>query len=204
VLYVQHLVKQNIFNGARRDARSIHPAIQKNLIRPGIVTAELPAPASGAPSNVRPLQLARKVFSIELVEKSVQVKMFSARTGRSQANASAAHPIHTAARAVRTGVLEIRLCELSRSSTPIDARQQERSRAFQHGPRRSLQEVGKAHVNHFFSPPDCQHQAGVGIKLDAEARRPAIATQPREHALKKGPASRHHRSSAAARFHRFD
>src|SRR6266436_1416046 len=53
VLYVQHLVKQNIFNGARRDARSIHPAIQQNLIRPRIVAADLPPPSSHTPTNVR-------------------------------------------------------------------------------------------------------------------------------------------------------
>src|SRR5437899_7587620 len=52
MLDVQHLVKQNIFHGARWNARPIHAAIQQNLIGPGIVTTELASPAPGAPSNV--------------------------------------------------------------------------------------------------------------------------------------------------------
>src|SRR5260370_33874086 len=55
VLDVQHLVIQNIFHGARRNVRAIHPAIQQNLIRSGIVTSELPPPAPRAPSDVRAL-----------------------------------------------------------------------------------------------------------------------------------------------------
>ena len=55
VLHVQHFVKQNVFHGARRNTRAVHPAIQQNLIWPGIVTPELPAPASRAPTNVRAL-----------------------------------------------------------------------------------------------------------------------------------------------------
>src|SRR3989442_15631047 len=51
VLHVQHLVKQNVFHSARGNARAVHPAIQQNLIGPGIVRPELPAPASRAPSH---------------------------------------------------------------------------------------------------------------------------------------------------------
>src|SRR5260370_42343804 len=55
VLDVQHLVIQDIFHRTRRNPRTIHPAIQQNLIRSGIVTAELPPPAPRAPSHVRAL-----------------------------------------------------------------------------------------------------------------------------------------------------
>src|SRR5204862_1902960 len=56
---------------ARRNARAIHAPIQQNLIRSGIVTAELPPPAPRAPSDVRTLQLPAKVFPIELIEKQI-------------------------------------------------------------------------------------------------------------------------------------
>jgi len=55
MLDVQHLVEQNVFYSARRNAGTIHAAIQKNLIWAGIVTAKLPPPASRAPANVRAL-----------------------------------------------------------------------------------------------------------------------------------------------------
>src|SRR5260370_957792 len=96
MLDVQHFVKQNVFHGASRNARAVHAAIQQNLVGPGIVTPELPAPASRAPTNVRPPQLPVKVFSIEIVEKSVQIEVFPARIGGGQANPSAPHAIHAA------------------------------------------------------------------------------------------------------------
>jgi len=78
VLDVQHLVKQDILHGARRNAGTIHPTIEQNLIRPWIVTAKLPPPAPGAPSRCAGAATAGKVFSIELIEKSFQIEVFSA------------------------------------------------------------------------------------------------------------------------------
>ena len=82
MLDVQHLVEQNVFHSARWNAGTIHAAIQKNLIGAGIVTAKLPPPVSRAPANVRALQLAGKVFSIQLIEESVQIEMVSVRVRR--------------------------------------------------------------------------------------------------------------------------
>src|SRR5260370_41690056 len=64
MLDVQHFVKQNVFHSARRNTRAVHPAIQQNLIWPGIVTPELAAPASRAPTNVLALILARIGFCV--------------------------------------------------------------------------------------------------------------------------------------------
>src|SRR5713101_3065356 len=89
MLHVEHLVKQNIFHRARRNLRAIHPAIQQNLMGSGIIAAKLPPPAPRAPSNMRALQLALKVFYIELIEKPVQIEMVAARAGRGQANTPA-------------------------------------------------------------------------------------------------------------------
>src|SRR5882762_4396912 len=139
VLDVQHLVKQDILHGARRNAGTIHPTIEQNLIRPWIVTAKLPPPAPGAPSDVRALQLAGKVFSIELIEKSFQIEVFSAGSGGRQANPSAAHAIHAAARAAGTRVFQISLGERLGSLAAIHSRKQQRGRAFQDGQRRSSQ-----------------------------------------------------------------
>jgi len=52
-LHVQHFVKQNVFH-AQAERPGVHAAIQQNLIG-RIVTPELPAPASRAPTNVRAL-----------------------------------------------------------------------------------------------------------------------------------------------------
>jgi hypothetical protein len=64
VFDVQHLVKQNIFDCALRNARTIHSPIQQDLLRARIVAPELPPPASPAPGNVRPLQLPSEIPSI--------------------------------------------------------------------------------------------------------------------------------------------
>src|SRR5207253_1417140 len=109
MLDVQHLVEQNILHGACRDAGTIHAAIQKNLIWAGIVTTKLPPPDSRAPSDVRAAQLTGKVFSIQLIEKTVQIEMVSARVRRCQANAPAAHAVHATTRTIRARILQVRL-----------------------------------------------------------------------------------------------
>src|SRR5206468_5792251 len=53
MLHVKHFMKQNILHGACWNTGTIHAAIQQNLIRPRIVTSELPAPASRAPTDMR-------------------------------------------------------------------------------------------------------------------------------------------------------
>ena len=111
MLDVQHLVEQDIFHGARWNAWTIHAAIQQNLIRAGIEAAELPPPASRAPANVRTLQLAGKIFSIQVIEERVQIEMVPARVRRGQANASAAHAVHAGARAIRARIIQIRFGE---------------------------------------------------------------------------------------------
>src|SRR5437879_6031384 len=102
---VQHLVKQNVFHSACRNAGTIHAAIQKNLIWAGIVTTKLPPPASRAPANVRALQLAGKVFSIQIIEEPVQIEMVPPRIRGGQANAPTAHAVHAGARAIGARVI---------------------------------------------------------------------------------------------------
>src|SRR6266404_1751863 len=181
--------------------RAIHPAIQQNLIRPRIITAKLPPPAPCAPSDVRALQLPLKIFPIQLIEKPVQIEMVSTGACRGQANAPAAHAVHAATRAIGARVLQIRLGERPGGFAPIHARKQQRGRAFQDGWRRSSQEVGEANVNHFLPTANRQNQTGIGIKLHAEARRPAIASQPRKHPLEQRAPSRNKTTSISLRSH---
>src|SRR5690349_14119846 len=111
--------------------------------------------------------------------------MESARIGRSEANSAAAHPIHAATRAIRSRVLEIGLGEFARWPAAIHARKQESSGALQDAQRRAPHEIGKANVDNVFTPANRQDQAGIGIELDAKARRPAIATEPGENTVKE-------------------
>ena len=54
MLYVEHLVIEDVLDGALRDAGAVHAAIEQDVARAGIVAAELAAPASGTPADVRP------------------------------------------------------------------------------------------------------------------------------------------------------
>jgi hypothetical protein len=58
VLYMQHLVKQDVLDGILGNIRPVHAAIQQDLIRPWIKTSELPPPSAGTPSNIGSLQFA--------------------------------------------------------------------------------------------------------------------------------------------------
>jgi len=82
MLHMQHLVKQNIFDRELRHARAVHAPVQQNVIWPGIVASELPAPAFLAPSDVRALKLAVKICGVQVFEKFFQIEMPSLRPGR--------------------------------------------------------------------------------------------------------------------------
>jgi hypothetical protein len=64
MLDVKHLVIEDVLDRKLRDAEMVHAAIEQNLIRPGIVAAELAPPAFGTPTNVRPLEPAFEIFHI--------------------------------------------------------------------------------------------------------------------------------------------
>ncbi len=52
MFHVEHFVIEDVLDGDLRDSRMVHSAIQQDLIGPGVVTAELAAPASYAPSDI--------------------------------------------------------------------------------------------------------------------------------------------------------
>jgi len=189
MLDVEHLVEQDIFDGALRNAGMIEAAVEQNLVGAGIVTAELASPAAEAPADMGFMQLAGEIFVIQLVEEFFQIEVPALRASGTQADTVPAHTIHAAARSARASVFEVRLEERRRRPASIDAGKQQRRSSFQHRKWRAAQQVREASVNHFFASANGQRQAGIRIKLDAEARRAAVAAKAREHTLKEGGAS---------------
>src|SRR5262249_25628922 len=61
---VQHFVEEDVLDGELRDIGAVHAAIEKNLIRAGIVAAELASPGTQTPADVRTLKLAFEIFSV--------------------------------------------------------------------------------------------------------------------------------------------
>src|SRR5438552_7927349 len=61
--------------------------------------------------------------------------------------------------------------------SPVHTRKQQGRTRFEHRKRRAAQEVGKAHEDDFFAATNCKCQAGIWIKLDAEARRDRKSTR---------------------------
>src|ERR1700676_3297032 len=199
MLDVQHLVVQNVFDGAARDRGAVHAAIQQNLVGAGIVAAELAAPASCAPADSGALQSAGKKTRIQIVEHLIEIEVLPLRTGVLQSNTGAAHLADAASRAVRTRVTEIRLDQRFRRAAAINAREQQRRGGFQHLKRRAQQQIGKAYVHQIFAAANSEHQTRVRIKLHAKTRRAAFATDARVHALEKRRSSGNAR--LAARHH---
>src|ERR1700676_379466 len=107
MLHVQHLVKQHIRDGVLRHAGAIHPAIQQDVIRSRIIATELAPPAAMAPADLRPLQLALEILSIQRLEHFVEVEVPPLRTRRPGANAPASHVMDASAGAMRARVFEI-------------------------------------------------------------------------------------------------
>src|ERR1700730_1526749 len=107
MLHMQHLVKQNVLHRELRHAETVHAPVQQNVIRPRIVAAELPPPASVAPADVRALQFAVEVSGVKALEKFLQIKMPPLRPRRARTYAPPTHVIDALSRAVRPRVLQI-------------------------------------------------------------------------------------------------
>jgi len=189
MLDVEHLMEEDVLDGAMRDSRMIETAIKQNLIRAGIVTAELPPPAAQAPANVRLLQIASEILAVQFVEHFSQVEVQPARSGVARANAMEAHAVHAAARASRARVFQVGFDEQSGRPSPVHTRKQQDGGGFEHRQRRAAQKVRETDENHFFAAANRESEARIRIKLDAETRRAAVATEACEHALKKAGAA---------------
>jgi len=114
-----------------------------------------------------------------------------------QANPSAPHAIHRL-RVRSNGHTPIRIGKSGEAFGDIRAPHNAAAPSST-GPRGTLPKGRKSARKQLLRTPDRQNQARIGIN-STRKREPSIAAQPREHPLKKRPASRHHRSSAAARF----
>lgn len=64
MLDVEHFVVEDVFDGDLGNGGMIHSAIQEDLIGAGVVAAELAAPASRTPADVRAPQTAREIPSV--------------------------------------------------------------------------------------------------------------------------------------------
>src|ERR1700757_263477 len=111
--------------------------------------------------------------------------MLALRATVTRANAMEAHAIHASAGSAGTRVFQIGRDERCGRSAAIDASKQQRRGGFKHGKRRTAQKVGEADEDPFFAAANREREAGVRIKLNAEARRAAIAAEARKHALKE-------------------
>ena len=116
--------------------------------------------------------------------------MAAAGACRTRAYSPAAHLADTRASAVSAGIFEIGSFQRSGDFAAIDAGKQQRSSAFENGQWRTAEQIGEAHVDDFLTAANGEREAGIWIKLNAKTWCPAIATEPSEHALKDGGASR--------------
>src|SRR5579864_4314176 len=122
MLHVQHLVEQHVRDGALRHARPVQPAIQQNVIGSGIVATKLAPPAAVAPADVRPLELALEILTIQRLKHFLEVEVTALWPCGSGANAATSHVMDARAGTTRTGVFEIRSGERGRSLASINAR----------------------------------------------------------------------------------
>ena len=61
---VQHFVIEDVLDGALRNIRPVHAAIEQDVVWAGIVATELTAPRAIAPANVGASKISFEVFRI--------------------------------------------------------------------------------------------------------------------------------------------
>lgn len=144
------------------------------------------SPGTRAPANVRTAQRSREIVDIQAIEHGGEVIVAALRQRMDTAYAMAAHALDAAAGTMGTGVVEVGLHQGARGAATIDAGEKQRGGAFQDLQRSALQQIGKTDVGDFLAPANGEGKAAVGVKLDLELRRSALAANAREDALKEG------------------
>jgi len=115
----------------------------------------------------------------------------AARSAGNASGAGTAQTIHAAARGRGQREAPVAVEGFARGAAAEDTREKQRRGRFEHGRGRAAQRVGKADVGGLFAKADGMRQAGVGIELDDEMRRAAVAAKTRVDAMEDSGAAGH-------------
>jgi len=64
VFDVEHFVVEDVLDGALWDVGAVHAAVEQDVIRAGIIAAELAAPGAMAPADVGASEFSFEVFFV--------------------------------------------------------------------------------------------------------------------------------------------
>ncbi len=78
---MEHFVVEDVLDDELRDERMIHAAVEKDLIGAGIVAAELAAPGTSAPTEMRAGERAAEKFLVKQFEHGREVEVQTLRVG---------------------------------------------------------------------------------------------------------------------------
>src|SRR5579872_2879433 len=198
---MQHFVIKNEFHGVRRNFGVVQPPVHHDLIERWIVAAELRAPRAGAPSEPRAAQAAREILDIERGKHRLQIVRHARGIVPDAPGALAANARDVPARGMRQRELPIQIAQFVRYAAAVHLPQQKCRGSLDHRHRRFLQNIGKPHVRDV--PPQTQsvRKIGVRVQFHLKLRRPPLATEAREDALKNAVTPGKRCSRESARFY---
>ncbi len=184
MLHMQHFMIKNKFHCIRWHVALIQPLVHHNLIERRIVTSKLGAPRPGAPSEARPAKPALEVFRIERSEHRLQIVRRAQRIVLNASRALSANARDVPPRGMRQSEFAIERAQFARHSPAIYLPEQYGGSGLDHRDRRRAQNIGKPHVGHVLPQTNRVRKICVRVQLHEELRRPALASQSREDALK--------------------
>jgi hypothetical protein len=185
MLDVQHLVEEHVLHSEAGHDRAVEPAIHHDLIERGIKAAKLGAPCAAAPTESRSVKPSAEVEPVEPREHGREIEVRAPGAGLDATPASAAQRGNTTASARRDRVVAVSREELTRSTAPVDPREQDSGRSLKNHQGRAAQYVRNPHARALLLNANGVHQIRIRIKLDSEPRRAARASQARVDALKE-------------------
>jgi len=146
VLQMQHLVKENVFDGVLRHARMIEDAADDDGVVGGIVMAKAAACVVPAPSELRPSHESVEKAAVEVVENFFQMVVMAAGGADVFASAHLADEPRLGGNVVAGDVAAITGAVRAIDRLTIKLGEQDVSDRMQHGFWSAFEQVGKADV----------------------------------------------------------
>ena len=184
VFHVQHFMIEDEFHRVGRHIRMIQPPVHYNLIERRIETSKLGTPGPCAPSKTRAGKLSCKIFPIERREHRREIVSRAIGPMIDAARAFQSHSSYVPPRRVSQRILAIEIAQIRGDAPPVHLTEKDGRRSFNDRHRSVPQNIGKPNARDIVPQAHGVREIGVRIEFDHKIRRPSLASQTRENALK--------------------
>ena len=174
---MQHLVKQDVFDGVAWDPWVVEDAADDDGVVGGVVVAEAAAGVVLAPGDLRASHESVEEAAVEVVEDFFQMVMVAASRADVLASAHLADEAGFGGNVVTGDIAAITRAEGALDRLAIELGEQDMGDRVQHGFRSAFEQVGEADIKLSLAQPDGVVDGDERIETNVHRRRGRAGTK---------------------------